>query len=201
MDTTTLRYFAPLFFIAYFGAAFVWPSLRVYQKTGKNPVTFGGADTAHDFIGTSFKVLLALVAGTLCLFASGSETYSYLLPAHYLEQPLVQWIGVALCLLSLGWTLIAQWQMGTSWRIGIDGRDPGALVTKGLFARSRNPIFLGMQITLLGLFLITPNALTAAVLISGWLLIQIQARLEEPFLEGQYGDAYQKYRVQVPRFL
>lgn len=201
MDMTFLRYFAPLFFIVYLAAAFVWPSVRAYQKTGKNPVTFGGTDSAHDFIGASFKVLLLLVAGTLALFATGSGIYSYVLPAYYLEHPIVHWIGVGLCLISLSWTMVAQWQMGASWRIGIDEHDAGALVTIGLFARSRNPIFLGMQVTLLGLFLITPSALTGVVLISSWLLIQIQARLEESFLERQYGDAYKVYQEQVPRFL
>jgi protein-S-isoprenylcysteine O-methyltransferase Ste14 len=51
---------------------------------------------------------------------------------------------------------IAQYQMSNSWRIGIDEKNKTELVTKGIFY-SRNPIFLGMIISILGIFLILPT--------------------------------------------
>jgi protein-S-isoprenylcysteine O-methyltransferase Ste14 len=74
--------------------------------------------------------------------------------------------------------------MGKSWRIGIDEERPATLVRQGVFGLSRNPIFLGMMVTLLGLFLSIPNAVTLLVLALGVVLIQIQVRLEEEFLSG-----------------
>lgn len=69
-----------------------------------------------------------------------------------LQIPSLRVFGWALLLAALAWTLVAQAQMGDSWRIGIDSANSTALVTSGLFAISRNPIFLAMRINLLGLF-------------------------------------------------
>src|ERR1041384_5890450 len=102
-----------------------------------------------------------------------------LMPIEWLEQSLIRRIGVTLLLLSLGWTMLAQTQMGRSWRIGIDEEHRTSLVVKGVFGISRNPIFLGMILTLVGLFLTIPNAVTLLTFVLGFVLIQIQVRLEE----------------------
>ncbi len=88
-----------------------------------------------------------------------------------------------------------------SWRIGIDEEKKTALVQAGLFRRSRNPIFLGMIVTLIGVFLTIPNALTLLFLAVGFVLIQIQVRLEEEFLTRTQGEEYAAYRRQVRRWL
>ena len=91
--------------------------------------------------------------------------------------------------------------MGVSWRIGIDEEHRTPLVREGVFGVSRNPIFLGMMLTLLGLFLVIPNAVTLHVLGLGVVLIQIRVRLEEEFLSGAHGEAYAEYRRDVRRWL
>jgi protein-S-isoprenylcysteine O-methyltransferase Ste14 len=48
-----------------------------------------------------------------------------------------------------------------SWRIGIDQSHRTNLVQSGVFSLSRNPIFLGMMLTLFGLFLV-PKCFDAA---------------------------------------
>jgi protein-S-isoprenylcysteine O-methyltransferase Ste14 len=75
------------------------------------------------------------------------------------------------------------------------------LVRKGVFDLSRNPIFLGMMLTLLGLFLVIPNAVTLLAFVLGVVLIQIQVRLEEAFLSGAHGEDYADYRRYVRRWL
>jgi protein-S-isoprenylcysteine O-methyltransferase Ste14 len=99
------------------------------------------------------------------------------------------------------WTVIAQGHMKNSWRIGIDTDTKTELVTSGLFSISRNPIFFGMTLSLFGLFLTTPNALTALFLILGYVLIQIQIRLEEEFLTKEHGQAYIDYKQKVRRLI
>ena len=101
--------------------------------------------------------------------------------------------------IALIWTIIAQYQMQDSWRICIDAEKKTELITNGLFLYSRNPIFLGMILSLLGLFLVTPNSFTLLFLILGYVLIQIQIRLEEEFLVGQHGETYKIYKSQVRR--
>jgi protein-S-isoprenylcysteine O-methyltransferase Ste14 len=91
--------------------------------------------------------------------------------------------------------------MKDSWRIGIDRDMKTALITAGLFSFTRNPIFLGMLLVLAGLFLLTPNAATLIFWIVGYILIQLQIRLEEEYLSRQHGEQYDEFCKKVPRRL
>jgi protein-S-isoprenylcysteine O-methyltransferase Ste14 len=199
--TLLTKYFAALFFLVYFLIVFVWPSVRTYRRTGINPVMFGTSDNAHDFIGKCFKVLIAAIAITLAFYCIDGSSYRYFLPAEFLQNTALQTTGMLLCTLSFVWTAIAQYQMGKSWRIGIDEKHKTALQTKGLFSISRNPIFLGLLATLLGLFLLVPNAFTLVYFVVGYLLIQIVIRLEEDFLFKAHGVRYLAYKKRVKRLL
>src|ERR1700687_1002528 len=51
--------------------------------------------------------------------------------------------GVALVTLALFIFSMAFVSFGDSWRVGLDEKKPGALVTTGIFAGSRKPVFVG----------------------------------------------------------
>lgn len=70
-----------------------------------------------------------------------------------------------------------------------------------VFGISRNPIFVGMMLTLLGLFLTLPNALTLLAFVLGVILIGVQVRLEEEYLAQIHPEAYLEYRQRVRRWL
>ena len=91
--------------------------------------------------------------------------------------------------------------MKNSWRIGIDKETRTRLITNGLFAQSRNPIFFGMTLSLIGLFFVMPNGLSGLFMILGHILMQIQIRLEEEFLVKQHGKKYLKYKKEVRRMI
>jgi protein-S-isoprenylcysteine O-methyltransferase Ste14 len=196
-----LRYFLPVYLIVYFVAAFFWRSFLVWKRTGVNPYVLGRTDNAHDFIGMLFRLTLVAIALAVMLYSISNEAYQYVTPIHWLEQPALVLIGLGLLLASLIWTLLAQAQMGNSWRIGIDANTKTQLVTHGIFGISRNPIFLGMRVTLLGFFLILPNAVTLTTLVLGEALMQIQVRLEEEYLRQTHGEEYQKYCQRTRRWL
>ncbi|HSE31680.1 MAG TPA: isoprenylcysteine carboxylmethyltransferase family protein [Pyrinomonadaceae bacterium] len=196
-----MKYFLLVYFIAYVGVAFVWRSYQVKRMTGINPVVFKQSDDAHDFIGRVFKLLFALVALVVVVHTFFPTVDRFTGPIIWLELTTLKRVGIGLLLLSLVWTAIAQYQMGQSWRIGIDREHRSPLVHKGLFNFSRNPIYVGLIATLLGLFLITPNALTLLVLVVGVVLISIQVRLEESYLLEAHGAAYSEYQRRVRRWL
>lgn len=198
---TTIKIFSTLFFVLYMLAAFVWPTYRTWKQTGINPLTFGNADNAHDLVGKWFKITIGLIPlNILCLWF-GDDVYRYTLTAWYLDSESLKIVGIVLCIASWLWTVIAQYQMGNSWRIGIDETNKSAFVTKGLFGLSRNPIFFGMLLTLMGFLLILPNALSLLALVCGYLLMQVQIRLEEEFLAKQYGKEYKIYQQKVRRWI
>jgi protein-S-isoprenylcysteine O-methyltransferase Ste14 len=120
------------------------------------------------------------------------------------SQP-IKMAGWSLLVIALAWIVVAQHHMGESWRIGLpdagSSAQTPALVTHGVFARSRNPIFLGMAASLAGLFLVLPNALTLLAAILGIVLMQIRIRIDEPYLSARFGSAYTDYTAKVCRWL
>ena len=196
-----LSYFLPAYFVAYFGIAFVLKSVLVARRIGKSPLVFPDRDSAYGLIGFYFKLLLLAIFGYVMLYAVFTEWHPNFLPIFLPAAGELRYLGLILLAVSLLWTIWAQVNMKDSWRIGIDHDTKTALITKGLFSISRNPVFFGMLLSLAGLFLVTPNALTLLFLIVGYILIQIQIRLEEDFLQQQHGDLYQNYKQRVRRLI
>lgn len=112
----------------------------------------------------------------------------------------LRWLATAMFAACVVLIVIAQVQMGASWRIGVPKEGPGALVSHGVFGWSRNPIFLGMVGASVALFLWTPNILSAAVAMAAWLLASIQIRIEEEALLAKHGEAYRSYAGRVGRW-
>jgi len=196
-----LKYYLPFYILLYFAIAFFIPSYRTYKKTGVNPITFGKEDTAHNYIGLVMKILIALLFFSVFLYSFGYNYYNFLVPIYYLENQSLKIVGLILIHLSLIWICIAQYQMRTSWRIGIDEENDKELITQGIFSISRNPIFLCMILSVLGLFIIIPNALTFFTTLSTYFIIQIQIRLEEAFLEKKHGAVYSNYKIKTKRLV
>jgi len=196
-----LRLTLPIYFIVYFGLAFVLKSVIVARRIGKNPLVLPKDDSAYGLIGLYFKLTLFAMFLYVLAYAYFPTWYTYFLPIIVLDQLTVKYIGIGLLTGALAWTMIAQGQMKNSWRIGIDTETKTELITTGLFGLSRNPIFFGMILSLLGLFLTTPNALTGLFLVLGYALIQIQIRLEEEFLTKEHGQKYEAYKQKVRRLL
>jgi protein-S-isoprenylcysteine O-methyltransferase Ste14 len=185
------------FFMVFFAIALVLPTVRVWRQTGLNPVVLPQSDDVAGFVGTYFKLLIIFLGAYLSLGALNvvRPIGPISLPEH---TPIVGW-----CLLtaSIFWVVIAQFQMGISWRVGIDAETRTALIVHGLFQFSRNPIFLGMMIQLVGLFLAQPDAITFAILLTGYVLISIQIRGEEQHLMDMHGMKYREYCAKVRRWI
>lgn len=111
-------------------------------------------------------------------------------------------VGVALMAGAGVLTVVAQVHMGASWRIGVQRGERTDLVTSGLFARVRNPIFTGMLALGAGAALAVPNAPTIAGAVLLWATLQLQVRLvEEPHLREVHGAAYLDWAAGAGRFL
>ena len=148
------------FFILYFLLVFVLRSILLWKKTGINPLTFNKTDDAHGFNGKVFKAISFLELIIVGIYAFKNDWYEYLLPFWYLTNPTIQKTGWVFLFLSLILVWISQSQMANSWRIGIDEKNRTQLVTSGMFSISRNPIFLGIMIANVGLFLVIPVSYT-----------------------------------------
>lgn len=191
-----------VFCIVFFLFVFVLRSYLLYRKTGLNPMVLENADDVRGFVSLIFKTILLLTFVSVFVYVfSETKWYAFLLPAWYLETRMLRIAGWVLLHFSIIWIFVAQLQMKDSWRIGIDEKNKTALITGGLFRFSRNPIFLGVLFSNLGLFLIIPNSATLLVLVLSYFSIGVQIRQEEEFLEKQFGADYTAYRLKVRRWL
>lgn len=199
---TIFQVFLPDFMLVYFFQVFVIRSYVQWKKTGQNPFVFSRSENAHDYIGFVFKIMTAFSVTVIVLFTFFENFYlEYLGALTYLNLIELKWIGASILVFSLIWTIIAQYQMANSWRIGIDYEEKTTLVDKGIFKLSRNPVFLGVLLIYLGIFLIAPNALSLALLVLCYVVLQIQARLEEEYLENIHGETYLDYKKKVRRWI
>ncbi|MEU2393713.1 isoprenylcysteine carboxylmethyltransferase family protein [Streptomyces sp. NPDC007369] len=111
-------------------------------------------------------------------------------------------VGLAVALAGMALTTVAQMAMGASWRVGVDAGERTALVTSGVFAHVRNPVFTAMAVTALGLGLMVPNLIAGAALVALVAAVQLQVRVvEEPYLASLHGDEYAAYSAGTGRFL
>lgn len=196
-----LNLFLLLYFAVFFGVAVAWRTYRVWRATGINAFRLREETGPEAITGRYFKLLPVGALALLLLVTLWPDLYGQLGVITLLEIPLLQMSGVALMLLALAWTILAQVQMGQSWRIGIDHDNRTALVTAGIFLYSRNPIFVGMMGSLAGLFLVLPCALSLLIFALAVVLIQVQVSLEETHLQQLHGQDYVDYCGRVARWL
>jgi len=203
MPSPNVRIGLLIYFVLFLGACLLWRMMRVWKKTKINPLMLQSGlskDTAHDYVTQHFKWLSLISALIFVYGAVDSRIYSWLIPIPYFLGPGFQYFGWAILGISFVICVVAQTQMGNSWRVGIDFKNRTELVHQGIFRASRNPIFMTMIGTLLGVFLLIPNAWTLVLLIQGYTIVQIQVRLEEQHLATLHGDHYRRYCSQVRRW-
>ncbi|MBK8516767.1 MAG: isoprenylcysteine carboxylmethyltransferase family protein [Saprospiraceae bacterium] len=190
-----------IFLLFYFFLVFLLRSFLLWKKTKVNPITFNKEDNAHGYNGRVFAFIFMLELVIVSIYAFAPHWHKFLLPFWYLEYDILVYIGWALLFLSLVFVWFAQSDMRESWRIGIDEYIKTELVTNGFFAISRNPIFLGIMIANVGLFLVLPNAFTLLIIALSTISINTQIRLEEEFLLKEFGEQYKQYQSKVNRWL
>ena len=111
------------------------------------------------------------------------------------------WIGVFLCLLGLVlffWSLIS---FRKSFRVGIDINHSDELITTGVLAISRKPIYMSFGFILLGQFLIFSSWILLVYIIPAIWLFHRQILREENFLKNHYGKEYMEYCNRVRRYI
>jgi protein-S-isoprenylcysteine O-methyltransferase Ste14 len=178
-------------------------TVHLHLTQGVKPFALGAGKSGFPALleKTLFPLLVLWWAETV-LYALHSPFRIFPAPVDTTLLDGVLWdiAGAALLLCACGlfaWALVS---FGASWRVGIDTQNPGTLVTGGVFAFSRNPIFLSIDLYFLGAFLLNGSLffLIAAILAVDGMHYQILQ--EENYLRGQYGEAYRMYCRETSRY-
>ena len=186
------HYFAALTVILLIGM--VLARVLLMKRQGIKAMKFGNIDK-KDFLIPPFALFYFYI-----IFA---EAFS--LPTvsrqEFVQSDFSSWIGVTFCTCGLGLLLLSLISFGRSFRVGIDTDRPDRLVTSGIFAVSRNPIYVAFASVLLGQFLIFPNWILLLYMGAATWLFHRQVIREEEYLKKRYGEEYASYCRRVRRYL
>jgi protein-S-isoprenylcysteine O-methyltransferase Ste14 len=184
-------YLGALTILLLIGTVFV--RLRMLKRSGIEAMNFGKLDR-QDFLIPPFALFYFYLVFANAFHLPSISTY------RIFESGLMAWIGVAFCLaglLLMVWSLVS---FGQSFRVGIDTEHPDKLVTSGVFAFSRNPIYVAFGLVLIGQFYIFPNLILLVYLGAAIWLFHRQVLREEDFLKKHYGSEYSDYCNKVRRY-
>jgi protein-S-isoprenylcysteine O-methyltransferase Ste14 len=120
-------------------------------------------------------------------------------------------MDVSPVLSALGWMLLVTFAGWNGWALLTMGRHrtgllPGESTTQvletGPFARSRNPLYVGLLVASAGVALLAGSLWALLALPAEWALLRWGAVLpEEQYLSAKFGRAYGDYRGRVRRWL
>jgi protein-S-isoprenylcysteine O-methyltransferase Ste14 len=188
--------------VLFVGVGFVWRAWLQYRRHGRAGIILFQSPDWRQWCRDALLLVLLLAVTAQAVataVAPGAVDSLNLLPAPAAGVGLV--VGSVLLFGGILLMVLAQLHLGASWRVGIEeGASPG-LVTGGLYTVCRNPIFLGLLVTLAGLGALQPTWISVVVLLVTIVSLHNQVVAEEAYLLAAYGDAYRHYARRVGRFL
>jgi protein-S-isoprenylcysteine O-methyltransferase Ste14 len=107
------------------------------------------------------------------------------------------WLNVVLGMVVLG---ISIYFMNASHKDLFDTEDKG-LATKGVFARVRNPMYLGTVLFYLGLIVFTISLAAFTVWLVTCVYYNILANYEEMKLQEKFGEEFVEYKKSVRKWI
>ena len=197
------RYIPLLFAVLFIGVLFGYRALRFTRRHGQSPIHVPARDDrSADALLSRLLLVFFLVTVLVAAMAAFWPAFLQRVDLLYPGRPtILLGPGIVLGIVAAGLVWRGQTVMDRSWRIGIDRAERTDLVTRGLFRFCRNPIYLGLQLALVGFFCMIPGYLTMILLLQGLALLHIQTRLEEQYLLTCHGARYAEYCASVGRFL
>jgi protein-S-isoprenylcysteine O-methyltransferase Ste14 len=145
--------------------------------------------------------LVLLLVGQAVMAAARPESLAPVDATDHLTAAIRHVTGVVLLFGGIALLVVAQLNLGASWRIGIEESASPGLVTSGFYRFCRNPIFFAILIILAGYTLLLSTRLSLALLVGAFIGIRQQVLTEEAYLSRTYGDAYRAYARHVGRFV
>lgn len=142
-------------------------------------------------------VLVAAFAVAIVLASVYMPLLRFPIPGH-------RYVATALVFVGLGVAAagVLQFRRARTTVNPMSPQKTSALVSSGLYRWSRNPMYLGMALTLLGVAA-WPSALTGYVLVLGfcWYLTMFQIIPEEKALLAAFGPEFGQYMAKVRRWI
>jgi protein-S-isoprenylcysteine O-methyltransferase Ste14 len=167
--------------------------LRPEHKSRKTPIRFSARDMRE----------IVLLGGSLT--GLGIIPVIYVLThiprfADYPFQPIQGYLGIAVCVAVLWLFRRTHKDLGHNWSVSLDIRERHTLVTTGVYAQVRHPMYTGFWLMALAQVLMLPNWVAGpAGLIGFGTLFFGRVGREEAMMISTFGDEYRAYMRRTAR--
>jgi protein-S-isoprenylcysteine O-methyltransferase Ste14 len=115
----------------------------------------------------------------------------WLIFSQHVPWDLQRCAGAALVAVGYGGIAAARYQLGKSFSLTAQARQ---LVTRGVYSKIRNPIYVFGTVVIAGLILLLRQPWLWLLLAAIVIMQTLRARREAQVLEAAFGDAYRDYR-------
>ena len=127
----------------------------------------------------------------------------FAVPQFAREEPLyaaLRWLAAVIALACLAMTAWCWSRMGKDWRMDVSEKRKGTLITDGLFAYVRHPIYALSMLLMLCSAIIIPTPPMLGIWAVHLVLNNLKARNEERHLLATHGETYALYLRRTGRF-
>ena len=185
--------------------------VRLGRKLGKDPNAMPRERVGQMMRLAWYPCIFALLTGLwIAATAEGSHWHAAarwgLLPLWSMNSLGIAWwivtpLASLVCMVCTGITFVCWRWMGRSWRIGIDPGETLAIVSTGPYRYVRHPIYALRMVINICAFVMAPTLLVLVTAAIDFVLLQVEARREERYMESKHGAEYARYKNSVGRFV
>ena len=172
-----------------------WFALRLVprRRSRKTPVRYSARGLRE------FALLAASFSG-LGIMPCIYVTTHFPRFADYPLIPALSYLGIAVEVVCLWLFYRTHHDLGDNWSVSLDLRERHTLVTTGVYALVRHPMYAGFWLMALGQALLLPNWVAGpAGLVGFGILFFGRIGREEAMMTAAFGDEYQAYMRRTSR--
>ncbi len=181
--------------ITWLAFAIVWSLLRLTpnRRARKTAVRYSGRDFRE------FALLAASLTGlgiVPCIYVATHVPRF----ADYPFMPVASYLGIAVDIGALWLFYRTHRDLGHNWSVSLDLRERHTLVTTGIYATVRHPMYAGFWLMAVAQALLLPNWVAGfAGLVGFGILFFGRVRREEEMMITAFGDEYRVYMRRTAR--
>lgn len=181
--------------------AFGWRAWLQHRRHGTWGIFLFRSTSALQRLRDGAMAIAAILLGGQAVVAAAWPASIHVLPMDTTWLEILRIAGVVVMFGGLLALIVAQLELGASWRIGIDETASPGLVVSGLYRFCRNPIFLALLLVVAGYALLLPTVLSLILLAGFYVGVRQQIVAEESWLLRTYGEPYRAYARRVGRLV
>ena len=122
--------------------------------------------------------------------------------ADYTFRPVQAWLGLAAALAALAMFHLTHRALGRNWSVTLEVRESHKLITEGVYARIRHPMYTAFWLWAVAQALLLPNWVAGlSGLIGFGTLYFLRVGHEERLMIEAFGDTYRAYMERTARLI